>query len=96
MAPAARQLALSSRCPALRVWPRSPWLPCGVPFEGGQPEPMLRRLAPRGSALLYFVQLRLGAVTEGILCSWSAASSRVIQASALRRAWKLGAWRSYK
>ena len=39
----------------------------GALFEGGRPEPMLCRLASRGSASLYFVQLRLGAVTEGIL-----------------------------
>ena len=85
MAPVAQQLALSSRCPALWAWPRPPWLPCGAPFEGGQPEPILRRLASKGSALLYFVRSRLGVVTEGILCSWSAAPSRAVQAPASRQ-----------
>ena len=37
---------------------------------------MLHCLASRGSAPLYFVRSCLGAVTEDILCSWSAALSR--------------------
>ena len=43
---------------------------------------VLSCLVSRGSAPLCFVRSRLGAVTEDILYSWSAASSRVIQASA--------------
>jgi len=69
-----------------------PWLPrllCGAPFEGGRPEPMLRRSASRGSASLYFVRSRFGVVTEGIFCPWSAVSSRATQASAFRQAWSL-------
>src|SRR6185295_13838385 len=69
--------------PHVGPWPRHSWLLCGAPFEGSRPEPMLHRLASRGSAPLYFVRSCLGAVTEDILYSWSAASSRVIQASAL-------------
>ena len=42
---------------------------------------VLSRLVSRGSAPLCFVRSRLGAVTEDVLYSWSAASSRVIQAS---------------
>ena len=42
---------------------------------------VLSRLVSRGSAPLCFVRSRLSAVTEDILYSWSAASSRVIQAS---------------
>jgi len=81
---AAGAFVVLARASGHRPW--LPWLLCGAPFEGGRPEPMLRRSASRGSASLYFVQLRLGAVTGGILCSWSAAPSREIQASALRQA----------
>ena len=69
--------------------PWLPWLLCGAPFEGGRPEPMLRRSASWGSAPLYFVRSRLGVVTEGIFCPWSAVSSRATQASAFRPAWSL-------
>ena len=61
--------------------PCLPWLLYGAPFEGGRPEPMLYRLVSRGSAPLCFVRSYLGTVTEDILYSWSAAPSRVIQAS---------------
>jgi len=86
MVPAARQLALLSCCPHSGPWPCLSWLSCGAPFEGGRPEPMLCCLASGGSTSLYFVQLRLGAVTEGILYSWSAAPSRAAQTFALRQA----------
>ena len=64
---AAGAFVVLSRASGHRPW--FPWLLCGAPFEGGRPEPMLRRLASRGSASLYFVRSRLGVVTEGILCS---------------------------
>ena len=73
-----------SRASGPRPW--LPWLLCGAPFKGGRPESMLRCLASRGSAPLYFFWSCLGVGTEDSLCSWSAASSRAIQASALRQA----------
>ena len=81
---AAGAFVVLSRALGHRPW--LPWLLCGAPFEGGRPEPMLRRSASRGSAPLYFVRSRLGMVTEGIFCSWCAVSSRAIQATALRQA----------
>ena len=84
---AAGAFVVLSRASGHRPW--LPWLLCGAPFEGGRPEPMLRRSASRGSAPLYFVRSRLGVVTEGIFCPWSAVSSRATQASAFRQAWGL-------
>ena len=84
---AAGAFVVLSRASGHRPW--LPWLLCGAPFEGGRPEPMLRRSASRGSAPLYFVRSHLGVVTEGIFCPWSAVSSRATQASAFRPAWSL-------
>ena len=83
VAPAAWQLVLSSSCPVRRALAPAFLVALGALFEGSRPEPTPPRLASRGSALLYFVWSCLGAGTEDILCSWSAASSRAIQASAL-------------
>ena len=40
--------------------PCSPWLPCGAPFEGSRPAPMMRCSAFRGSALRCLVTSRHG------------------------------------
>ena len=51
------RLLLCSRCvchavPRSGSRPCSPWSPCGAPFEGSRPAPMLCRSASKGSALL--------------------------------------------
>ena len=82
-APAALQLVPLSRCPVLQG--------LGPGFPGCF---VARRSRTVGlgrccSAPLYFVRSRLGVVTEGIFCPWSAVSSRATQASAFRRVWSL-------
>jgi len=75
-------------------WPCLPWLPCGAPFEGGRPEPMLCRLASRGSALPCPVTSRHD--NRGHL---SLVGCRTISSSSslpLVTGLKLGARRSYK